>query len=130
MNQRNIDTMEMVVSLLAEGKSLSRALNLVYTKRNVVIPYNEDIDEYVLKLGLSTRTTNALMRAHLRTVKEVVEFCSTEKVTTIQSMGVGSCTELFETILDFYWSKMDEDKRVSFLIDTVERNAPYLREGF
>lgn len=131
MEQRNIDTMEIIVNLLAEGKSISEALKFVYTKRNVAIPHIEDMpDEYILNLGMSTRTTNALMRAHLRTIKEVLEFCNIEKVTKVQALGVNSCTELLETILNFYWSKMDEDKRVDFLIDTVERNARYLREGF
>lgn len=129
MTQRNIDTMDIIVNQLAEGKSLSKALSYVYTKRNVAIPYMEDApDEHILNLGLSTRTANALMRAHLKTIKEVIEYCSNNKVTKIQSIGVNSCTELLETILDFYWNKMDNDKRVSFLIDVVERNQNYIRE--
>ena len=131
MTTRNIDTMDTIVSMLAEGKKLSKALKLVYTKRNVAIPFTEEmLDVRVTDLGMATRTSNALMRAHLRTVDDVVEFCKTEKVSKIKMLGTSSCIELLETILDHCWSKMDNERRTNFLIDTVERNARYLREGF
>lgn len=130
MTTRNINTMDRIVDMLAEGKKLSRALNLIYTKRNVAIPFTEEmLDARVLDLNMSTRTTNGLMRAHLRTIKDVVEFCSKEKITKIRALGTSSCIEVFETILDHCWSKMDNEKRTDFLIDTVERNARYLRES-
>lgn len=131
MTQRNIDTMDTIVGMLAEGKKLSKALNLVYTKRNVAIPFTEEmLDVRVTDLGMSTRTANALMRAHLRTVNDVVEFCSKQKVSQIKNIGTSSCIELLETILDHCWSKMSNERRTDFLIDAVERNARYLREGF
>ena len=131
MTTRNIDTMDTIVSMLAEGKKLSKALKLVYTKRNVAIPFTEDmLDVRVLDLNMSTRTSNAFMRAHLRTIKEVVEFCNKESITKVKTLGTTSCIELFETILDHCWSKMDNERRTKFLIDTVERNTRYLREGF
>lgn len=131
MTQRNINTMDTIVDMLTEGKKLSEALKLVYTKRNVAIPYTEEmLDVRVTDLKMSMRTTNALMRAHLKTIKDVVKFCKTEKITSLKTFGVSCGIELFETILDRCWSKMDNERRTDFLIDTVERNARYLREGF
>ena len=131
MTQRNIDTMDTIVGMLAEGKKLSKVLQIVYTKRNVAIPYTEEmLDTRIFDLNMSTRTTNALMRAHLKTIKEVVEFCNKEKITKVKTLGNSSCIELFESILDYCWSTMSNNRRTDFLIDTVERNARYLREGF
>ena len=131
MTTRNINTMDTIVGMLAEGKKLSKALKLVYTKRNVAIPYTEEmLDARILDLNMTTRTTNALMRAHLKTIKDVVEFCSKEKITKVKTLGNNSCIELFESILDYCWSKMDDNRRADFLIDIVERNILYLREEF
>ena len=128
MTQRNIDVMDIIVSKMAEGDKLSKALQRVYTKRNVVIPYIEDeLNESVMNLGMSGRATNALLRARLRTVSDVVEFCKTNKITEITNLGRNSGIEVFEAILDYCWDHMSQEERISFLIDTVERNSEYIR---
>lgn len=129
MTQRNIDVMDIIVSKMAEGDKLSKALQRVYSKRNVVIPYIEDnLNESLMNLGMSGRATNALLRAKLRTVRDVVEFCNERKITEITNLGRNSGIETFEAILDYCWDHMSQDERVSFLIDTVERNSEYIRE--
>ena len=128
MTQRNIDVMDMIVSKMAEGDTLSQALKRVYNKRNVAIPYNEEIyDVAVTSLSMSNRTVNALMRGRLKTIGEVIEFCKTQKVTEVINLGRNSGIELFETILDYSWDHMSQKERVSFLIDTVERNSEHIR---
>lgn len=128
MTQKNIDVMDIIVSKMAEGASLSKALKLVYSKRNVVIPYNEEIYEVSVKsLSMSNRTTNALMRGKLKTIGEVIEYCRYRKITDVANLGSNSGIELFETILDYCWGNMPQKERVSFLIDTVERNSKYIR---
>lgn len=129
MTQRNIDVMDIIVSKMAEGAKLSKALNLVYKKRKVVIPYNEEhLNESVMNLGMSGRATNALLRTKLRTVGDVVEFCNNQKITNITNLGHNSGIEVFESILDYCWEHMSQKERVSFLIDTVERNSDNIRE--
>lgn len=128
MTQRNIDVMDMIVSKMAEGDTLSQALKRVYIKRNVAIPYNEEIyDVAITSLPMSNRTVNALMRGRLKTVGEVIEFCNAQKITDITNLGRNSGIELFETILDYSWNNMSQEERVSFLIDTVERNSEHIR---
>ena len=129
MTQRNIDVMDIIVSKIAEGDKLSKALQSVYSKRNVAIPYIEDdLNESLMNLGMSGRATNALLRAKLRTVRDVVEFCKEHKITEITNLGRNSGIETFEAILDYCWDHMSQEERVSFLVDTVERNSGYIRE--
>ena len=128
MTQRNIDVMDIIVSKMAEGNTLSEALKRVYNKRNVVIPYSDDIyDVAITSLPMSKRTANAVMRGKLRTIGEVIEFCKTQKITEVTNLGKNSGIELFETILDYCWNHLSQEERVSFLIDTVERNSGYIR---
>ena len=129
MTQRNIDVMDIIVNKMAEGDTLSKALKRVYNKRNVAIPYNEEIyDVAVATLAMSNRTTNALIRSKLKTIGEVIEFCQHQKITEVVNLGKNSGIELFETILDYCWEHLSQEERVSFLIDTVERNSEYIRE--
>ena len=128
MTERNVYAMDIIVSKMAEGEKLSKALKLVYNKRNVMIPCNEDIyDASITSLPMSNRTTNALMRGKLKTVGEVIEFCNSRKITEVTNLGRNSGIELFETILDYCWEHMSQRERVSFLIDTVERNSEHIR---
>lgn len=128
MTQKNIDTMGVIVDKIADGEKLSKALEAVYVKRNVCIPYKEECFGVLTEdFGLSRRSTHALIRAKLKTVGDVVSFCNEKKITEIPGLGVGSGIEVFEAILDYCWDCMSSDERVSFLIDTVERNECNLR---
>ena len=130
MTQKNIDIMDIIVSKMVEGDKLSKALSRVYTTRNVAIPYGTaDLNVSVLDVGLSNRATRILIRTKLMTLGDVAEFCQTQKLTNIVNMGKNTAIEVFEAILDYCWDNMSQDERVSFLVDTVERNSGYIREG-
>ena len=123
MTQKNIDIMDIIVNELAAGKTISDALKTVYSKRNVVIPYNEELlSAGVEKLGMSLRTTNALRRSKINTLMDVVNYCQKQKITTVKTFGHNSGIELFETILNYLWDRMSLKERTDFLVDTVERN--------
>jgi hypothetical protein len=81
-----------------------------------------------MNIDLSSRAVRALVRTKLMTLNDVVEFCKTQKLTSITNMGVSTAIEVFECILDYCWKHMSHDERVSFLIDTVERNSDNIRE--
>jgi DNA-directed RNA polymerase alpha subunit len=128
MTLRNIEIMDIIVNKMVEGKTLADALSDVYTKRRVAIPYNDDMLAIsVRNLHMSSRTTNALMRAHLVTLGEVVRLCNQQKITDVKAMGTSGGTELFESVLNYLWEEMTEDEKMSFLIDVVERNESYIR---
>lgn len=128
MTQRNIDVMDIIVSKMAEGKRLSKALECVYVKRNVVIPFNdEDLNVGLDGLKMSMRTTNALRTTGARTINDVLDIHHNISLKKVRNLGSKSCIELLETILDYCWDRMDNDERTMFLIDTVERNSDNIR---
>ena len=130
MTQKNIDTMDIIVSKMVDGKRLSEALKEVYSKRNVIIPYTESIlSTSILKLNMSVRAINSLMRAKLQTIADVVNYCESKKITSVKMLGTGAGIELFEAILDYSWDHMTLNERVTFLIDTVERNEQNLLQS-
>lgn len=129
MTQRNVYAMNLVVDKLANGAKLSNALKCVYTTRNVCIPYKEEYgDVSLIDLGLSNRSTNSLLRARMRKLGDVIDFCGTNKITSISGVGKDSGTEIFENILDYCWDRMSSNERESFMIDTIERNSNSIRK--
>ena len=129
MTQQNIDTMDIVVGLLSERKPISYALYKVYSKRSVIIPYNDSVfNATIEELGLTNRTANALRRAHLVTIKDIVEFATSNGIMKVKTFCKSSGIELFEAILDYCWNHMSNEERTNFLIRAVERNSPYIRE--
>lgn len=128
MTQTKINTMDLIVSKMAHGKTLSEALHEVYNKRNVVIPYDEKwLDCELTALKMSPRTTSALLRNKLHTIKDVVVYTSCKNITNLSTFGRVSAMELFAKILDYCWDCMSQEEKDIFLIDTVERNSGNLR---
>ena len=128
MTQTNINTLDLIVSKMAHGKKLSEALHEVYTKRNVAIPYKEEwFDCKIDSLGMSMRTTAALLRNKIKTIGDVVRYTEQKKITTLQTFGKVSAIELFETILDYCWEHMSQKQQDRFIIDVVTRNSGNIR---
>lgn len=128
MTQTNINAMDLVVSKMENGKTLSKALQEVYNKRNVIIPYREEwLDCQIISLKMSMRATGALLRNKLTTIRDVVNYTETNSITSLATFGRLSGIELFEAILDYCWSHMSKNERTNFLIDTIERNSGYIR---
>ena len=128
MTQTNINTMDLIVSKMAHGKTLSKALHEVYTKRNVAIPYHEEwLKCNLTSLKMSMRTTQALLRNKMATINDVVNYTKDNKITKLLTFGRVSAIELFESILDYCWNHMSQKEKDRFLIDTVERNSCNLR---
>lgn len=127
MTQKNINTMDVIVDFMTNGAKLSEALKHVYSKRNVAVPFNDEmLDVDIKSLKMTARTTNALLRARLKTIKDVVEYCQCDKITNISNLGNNSGKEVFERILDYCWDHMSKNEKTKFLIDTVERNAEFV----
>ena len=128
MTQTQINTLDLIVSKMAHGKTLSKALHEVYTKRNVAIPYHEEwLGCKLTSLKMSMRTTQALLRNKMTTIGDVVNYTRDRKVTSLLTLGRVSAIELFESILDYCWNHMSQKEKDRFLIDTVERNSCNLR---
>ena len=130
MTQKNINTMDTIVSLMVEGKTLSKALKLVYEKRNVSIPYCEDILDVTIKdLKMLMRTTRGLVRGGTNTIKDLIDTYDDkyDKIMKLEGFGKSSAIETLEAVLDYCWKHLSEEDRVKFLIDAVERNSDNLK---
>ena len=128
MTATQINTLDLIVSKMAHGKTLSKALHETYTKRNVAIPYEEEwLDCKLASLKMSMRTTNALLRNKFTTIRDVVDFTATNKISSLATFGRVSGIELFEAILDYCWKQMPQEKKDKFIIDVVIRNSENLR---
>lgn len=128
MTQANINTLNIIVSKMEHGKTLSEALKDVYTKRNVAIPYREEwFNCEIPSLKMSQRTTYAMLRNKLKTISDVIRYTEHKKITDLPTCGRVSAIELFETILDYCWKQMSQKEREKFIIDVVERNSRNLR---
>lgn len=124
MTQTNIGIMDRIADELAMGKKLSEALKAVYTKRNLGIPYKSEVlSVSVTELNMSNRTTNALLRARLKTLEDIVNYCERQKLTTIKNFGTNSGMEVLEALVDWCWDHMDKKEKGDFLIDVIERNS-------
>jgi hypothetical protein len=128
MLQEKINVMDIIVEEMVNGKKLSEALKEIYKKRNVVIPYTEEMfDILVVKFNISTISKNALLRMKLKTINDVIAYASENSLIRIPSLGQTSAIKLLEEILDVAWSKMDNGQRVEFLMDIVDRNMGNIR---
>jgi len=128
MTNTNIEIMDRIVDSLAAGNKLSCALSEVYSKRNVAIPFNWSLfDVRIIDLDMTSRTTNALMRAKLTTLNDVLMYNAANNIISVRNFAKSGCIELMETIVDYAWDKMTSKERVAFLIDVVERNSDNIR---
>jgi hypothetical protein len=137
MTATQINTLDLIVTKMAHGKTLSAAMKDIYTKRNVVIPYEDEwLDCKLVSLKMSMRTTNALLRNKFETIGDVVEFAATRdevdftpinKISSLPTFGRKSGIELFEAILDYCWKQMPQETKDRFIIDVVIRNSENLR---
>lgn len=127
MTQLNINVMDMIVDNLAAGMTISKALEAVYNKRKVAIPYDDKFaDVSIDDLGVSKPTGNALKRECMRTVRDIVNFAEAKGIKNVRNMGVAKCTETMEALLNYAWNHMDNNQRTKFLLSTVERNESHI----
>lgn len=123
MTQKNIDIMNLIIKTLEEGKTIAQTIRLIFKNPSVAIPFsNNMLDTSVTELEISVRTHNALLRNHIYTISDVIEFNKRNGITKAKGLGKGSAIDLFESILNWCWMQMTNDERMNFLIDTIERN--------
>ena len=88
MTQQNIETMNIIIDLVAGGKKISRALGDVYEKRCIMLPFMDSIlDDPIENMKMSQRTTNALMRAKLRSIGDVISYSDGGDFARIRNFG-------------------------------------------
>lgn len=128
MTEKNIEIMGRIVDEMVGGKKLSKALETVYKKRKISIPFSErTFDDKVEVLGLSNRSYNVLMRSKLYTINDVIKYRYTNSFMNLRFCGVNSAIEIIESIVDYAWKHLNNEEKAQFLIETVKANEGNLR---
>lgn len=107
---------EKIKDLLKNGTKISQALKEVCSSQKIYIPFNDgDFNILLEELGLSVRSYNALKRAKLNTLNDVIQNFDKSGWNSIKNLGKVSATEIFEKIIDVAWNSMDDAQKEEFL---------------
>lgn len=91
---------------------------------DVKIPFSNaslslDIDELVL----SVRSSNALKRAGIITIGNLLEFISCENLKSLRNLGVKSRKEIQTKLLIFGYDRLTEKEKISFFCNLLDDNV-------
>lgn len=125
-----INRVDEVARDIAKFGSVSGALAKYYTRRYVVVPYPEHVENFSYKvLPLNVRCEHALDRTGVISIADLVALTHKSKWWVgIKAFGKSSAQVVLESLLDFAWDFMNTDARAEFLINFVIDNADYYKE--
>lgn len=91
---------------------------------DVKIPFSNaflalDIDELVL----SVRSSNALKRAGIATIGNLLEFISCENLKSLRNLGVKSRKEIQTKLLVFGYDRLTEKEKLTFFRNLLDDNV-------
>ena len=130
MEQKNIKALHGIIAELENGKTISEALSVYYTKRKVLIPIKENVRNRRLDvIEFSVRMNNALKGHGLFTFGDVFDYIENgNKLGNIRNVGSVSMRDFCEKMLNYNFNLLSADEKVKFLITFVEENEESLRK--
>ena len=130
MEKKNIKALHGIIAELENGKTISEALSVYYTKRKVLIPIKEKVRNCQLDIiEFSARMSNGLKRQHLFTFGDVFDYIENgNKLSDIKNVGLVSMKDFCEKMLNYNFNLLSADEKVNFLITFVEENEESLRK--
>ena len=75
------------------------------------------------ELDFSVRAMNALKRAGLTTVGQVIDSIGSGELPRIRNLGKKTISEIKTGIMEFGYDALSEKEKKEFLLDVVERNT-------
>ena len=122
-----MNQIEIVNELLrsANENGLLPTLDCVFGKDiNISIAFSQRAcDTSIDELDFSVRASNALKRASVFTIGEVIDLIATEDLTRIRNLGRKTVNEIKTRILMFGYDRLTEYEKKSFFYDVVEKNC-------
>ena len=130
MEKKNIKALHGIIAELENGKTISEALSVYYTKRKVLMPIKENVRERNLDaIEFSARMNNALKRQHLFTFGDIYDYIENgNKLSDIKNVGLVSMKDFCEKMLNYHFDLLSADEKVNFLVTFVEENKESLRK--
>lgn len=91
---------------------------------NVKIPFGKKgCDTSIDELEFSVRAMNALKRAGLFTIGDVVDCIAADRLSQIRNLGVKTVSEIKTTILAFGYDKLTTYEKKQFFSDVLQLNC-------
>ena len=75
------------------------------------------------ELDFSVRAMNALKRAGLTTIGQVIDSISSGELPRIRNLGKKTISEIKTGIMEFGYTALSEKEKKEFLMDVLERNT-------
>lgn len=97
------------------GKNIK--VNVVFSK--------SDCDTSIDVLVLSVRSYNALRRANVSTLGDLIERLNEGGLKSIRNLGVKSYSEIQTKMLVYGFSQLSEKEKYSFFYNVVENNTAW-----
>lgn len=118
---------EVVIELYGSAKEngLIPTLYGVFGKNvKVTVPFSQKAcDAQIDVIEFSVRAMNALKRAGLFTIGDVIESISREELSKIRNLGKKTVNEIQTHILAFGYEKLTENEKRCFFYDLLENNC-------
>ena len=122
MNQNKIVN-ELLKS--ANENGLLITLNEVFGKNiKVSIPFSQRACETSIdELDFSVRASNAMKRAGIFTIGEVIDLIASDDISRIRNLGKKTVNEIKTRILLFGYDKLTEQEKKRFFYDVTAKNC-------
>ena len=118
---------EEIISTLIETEKhygLPVLLDYIFGKNIVVktgVKYS-DCEKSIDELNLSVRSQNALRRAQIDTIGDLVDALNKEAVKEIRNLGRKSYSEIQTKLLVYNYESMSERKKADFMESLIDNN--------
>ena len=118
---------EIVNELLrsANENGLIITLSEVFGKNiKISVPFSQRACETSIdELDFSVRASNAMKRAGIFTIGEVIDLIASEDLTRIRNLGKKTVNEIKTRILLFGYDKLTENEKKRFFYEVTARNC-------
>ena len=118
---------EIVIELhrSANENGLLPTLYAVFGKSvKVIVPFSKKAcDTEIDAIEFSVRALNALKRAGLFTIGDVIDSIAEEKLSQIRNLGKKTVNEIRTQILTFGYDKLNEREKANFFYEILENNC-------
>ena len=118
---------EIVIELhkSANENGLLPTLYAIFGKNvKVFVPFSKKAcDTEIDAIDFSVRALNALKRAGLFTIGDVIDSIAREELSKIRNLGKKTVNEIQTQILMFGYNKLNEREKVDFFYEILENNC-------
>ena len=90
----------------------------------ISVPFSQRACETSIdELDFSARASNAMKRAGIFTIGEVIDLIASEDLTRIRNLGKKTVNEIKTRILLFGYDKLTENEKKRFFYEVIARNC-------